>query len=171
MRRQTVEHRFVQFIPDDLEEGVVYVSITYATVVHRCLCGCRGEVVTPLDPHRWSLTFDGASISLAPSIGNWSFACQSHYWIERNRVDWSRRWIREEVADGRAFDRAALQRPAKLPFKSPTPGARPAIEPASMWRRMLRALGVRGETAAASDISAETPRTRTGVTRSGTENP
>ena len=35
MRRQKVEHQFVEFIPDQLEEGVVYVSITYATVVHQ----------------------------------------------------------------------------------------------------------------------------------------
>ena len=136
MRRQTVEHRIVEFIPDDLEEGVVYVSVTYATVVHRCLCGCGGEVVTPLDPHRWSLTFDGASISLAPSIGNWSFACQSHYWIERNRVYWSRRWTREEIAHGRAFDGAVLQRSAKLTSENPTAGAHP-IEPARLWAHML----------------------------------
>lgn len=143
MRRHTVEHRFVEFIPEELEEGVVYVSIAYATVVHRCLCGCGSEVVTPLDPNRWSLTFDGASISLAPSIGNWSFPCQSHYWIERNRVDWFRRLSRDEIADGRAFDRAVLQR-ATNP-ENVAPATRPAIQPASRWRRLLTTLGLRRE--------------------------
>jgi len=170
MRRQTVEHRFVEFIPEDLEEGVVYVSITYATVVHRCLCGCGGEVVTPIDPHRWSLNFDGASISLAPSIGNWSFACQSHYWIERNCVDWSRRWTRDEIADGRAFDRAAVQHPAKLPSDSPTAGARPPVQPASIWRRMLRTLGVRGGRDSGRERASRDVANPTGVTQSGTEN-
>jgi hypothetical protein len=35
------------------------------------------------------LAFDGESISLYPSIGNWNFACQSHYWIRRNEVRWA----------------------------------------------------------------------------------
>jgi Family of unknown function (DUF6527) len=33
--------------------------------------------------------FDGRSISLDPSIGNWGFQCRSHYWIKNNRVVWA----------------------------------------------------------------------------------
>jgi len=87
-RRALVRHEFVDTIPDQLQDGVVYVSITYATVLHLCCCGCRSEVVTPLSPTSWSVTFDGQSISLQPSIGNWNFPCRSHYWIERNHVRW-----------------------------------------------------------------------------------
>ena len=79
-------HEFVEFIPDELKEGIVYVSVMFATVAHKCCCGCGREVVTPLSPTDWKLIYDGQSVSLEPSIGNWSFACQSHYWIRGNRV-------------------------------------------------------------------------------------
>ncbi len=106
-RAALVTHEFVNHVPDRLKEGVVYVSIPYATVVHSCCCGCGKEVVTPLSPTDWQLTFDGESISLTPSIGNWSFDCQSHYWIRRNKVSWARRWSQEEIETGRARDRKA----------------------------------------------------------------
>src|SRR5688572_12008813 len=83
-----LSHRFVKSVPEQLEEGVLYVSIEYATAIHRCCCGCGNEVVTPLSPKDWKLTFDGESVSLSPSIGNWSFKCRSHYWIARNRIRW-----------------------------------------------------------------------------------
>ncbi len=97
-----LRHEFVEIIPDLLRDGVVYVSVLYATAVHKCCCGCGGEVVTPISRTDWQLTFDGESISLHPSIGNWSFACQSHYWIRRNEVRWAPRWSQERIAAGRA---------------------------------------------------------------------
>jgi hypothetical protein len=106
-RAVVLTHEFVEFIPEDMREGTIYVSIPYATVAHRCCCGCGGEVFTPLSPTDWKLIFDGRSISLYPSIGNWSFACQSHYWIERNAVKWDRRWSCEEIEAGRASDALA----------------------------------------------------------------
>ncbi len=83
-----MKHKFVEFIPDELEDGILYISIIYATVLHKCGCGCGNEVVTPLSPSDWQLTFDGEAISLFPSIGNWSFPCRSHYWIRKNKVVW-----------------------------------------------------------------------------------
>lgn len=103
-------HEFVEFIPDDLKEGTIYVSIKFATAVHMCCCGCGKEVVTPLSPTDWKLIFDGKTISLDPSIGNWSFECQSHYWIRNNRVRPAARWSSEEIAAGRAHDRFAKNR-------------------------------------------------------------
>jgi hypothetical protein len=88
--------------------GVVYVSISYATAVHRCCCGCGGEVVTPLSPTDWTLIFDGEAIS-RPSIGNWSFSCQSHYWIRRNTVEWAPRWSKDKIAAARLQDRASKE--------------------------------------------------------------
>ncbi len=106
MRREIIlKHEFVEYIPKDVQEGTIYVSISFATAIHKCCCGCGGEVVTPLSPTDWKLIFDGESISLDPSIGNWSFACQSHYWIKRNRVTWAPQWSREEIESGRAYDR------------------------------------------------------------------
>jgi hypothetical protein len=88
-RRAAVGHEFVDVIPDRLRDGVVYVSIGCATALHLCCCGCGLEVVTPLSPADWSVSFDGETISLRPSIGNWRFPCRSHYWIERDRVLWT----------------------------------------------------------------------------------
>ncbi|MGB8297681.1 MAG: DUF6527 family protein [Polyangia bacterium] len=108
MRREIVlAHEFVEFIPDEIEERTLYVSMKFGTVVHKCCCGCKQEVVTPLGPTDWKLIFDGKAISLDPSIGNWGFACQSHYWIRNSRVRWSAWWSPEEIAAGRAHDRAA----------------------------------------------------------------
>lgn len=93
----TLVHRFVDQVPEDLENGVVYVSIPFSTVIHKCCCGCGHEVVTPLAPNGWQLIFDGASVSLHPSIGNRALPCRSHYWIERNRVLWTG-WYEDEGA-------------------------------------------------------------------------
>jgi hypothetical protein len=104
-----VDHEFVAFIPEQLKEGRVYVSIPYATASHLCLCGCGQKVVTPLSPAGWKLTFDGETVSFHPSIGNWSFKCQSHYWIKSNRVQWAGRLTGDEIAHNRAHDRAVRQ--------------------------------------------------------------
>jgi Family of unknown function (DUF6527) len=88
-RPSRITHRFVDTIPTDIDEGVLYVSIPYTTAVHRCLCGCGNKVTTPIRPKKWHFGFDGETVSLNPSIGNFSFDCQSHYWIERGEVLWS----------------------------------------------------------------------------------
>lgn len=103
----TLKHEFVDYIPNELNEGIIYVSIAFATVVHKCCCGCGNEVVTPLSPTDWKLIFDGKSISLDPSIGNWNFNCQSHYWIKRDRVIWAPPWSQEEIDAGRVYDSIA----------------------------------------------------------------
>ncbi len=80
-----------------MEDGVIYVSVDYATAIHKCCCGCGNEVVTPLSPTDWELTFDGKTISLYPSIGNWNFQCRSHYWIIRNTVEWCPKWDTKQI--------------------------------------------------------------------------
>lgn len=87
-----ITFKFVEFIPDEIEDGVLYISIEYCTAIHNCICGCKNEVVTPISPADWDLIFDGKTISLRPSIGNWSFDCQSHYFITRNKIQLARRW-------------------------------------------------------------------------------
>jgi hypothetical protein len=110
MQRVTsLRHVFVEFIPKVLEDGVIYVSIPYATAAHRCCCGCGHEVITPLSPTDWTLVFDGQTVTLDPSVGNWSFSCQSHYWIRRNKVIWARRWSPREIQAGRRHDALAKE--------------------------------------------------------------
>ena len=103
-------HVFVESVPDELQERTLYVSVKFATVIHKCCCGCGRQVVTPLAPARWKLTFDGKTISLHPSIGNWSMPCRSHYWIERNRVKWAKQWPQEEIREGKLRDSRVKER-------------------------------------------------------------
>ena len=100
-----LQHRFVEFIPDKIEEGVLYISLEYCTAIHKCACGCGNEVVTPISPTDWKLIFNGKAISLHPSIGNWNFECQSHYWINNNKVEYAGRWTKKEIDLGRKQDK------------------------------------------------------------------
>ncbi len=94
-------HKFVEYIPEQIEEGIIYVSLEYGTVVHKCCCGCGKKVFTPLSPTDWKLIFDGESISLYPSIGSWNLECKSHYWIRNNMIEWSTQWSEKEIKTGR----------------------------------------------------------------------
>lgn len=97
-----IKHKFVETIPDKLEDGILYISVKYCTAIHKCICGCENEVVTPLSPSDWKLTFDGKTASLYPSIGNWSFECQSHYFITKNKIWIARKWELDEIKTNRS---------------------------------------------------------------------
>lgn len=105
MRRQTLDPEFVEFMPEDPIEGVLYVSKRFKLAMHRCCCGCGSEVVTPLSPAEWRLTRLGTRVSLTPSIGNWGFPCQSHYWIKANKIEWARPMTAMQIAWVRECDR------------------------------------------------------------------
>jgi hypothetical protein len=97
-------HEFVKNIPDNLENGKIYISMEYATAIHKCCCGCGNEIVTPLSPTDWKLTFDGETISLNPSIGNWSLKCKSHYWIQYGEVIMAPKWSQKQIKDNTKWD-------------------------------------------------------------------
>jgi len=99
------KYKFVDIIPDKIDPGILYISTEYKTAMHMCPCGCGNEVVTPLSPHDWRLTFDGDSVSLYPSIGSWGLPCQSHYWITNNEVEWASKWSRNQIESGRKQDK------------------------------------------------------------------
>lgn len=104
-----MQHKFVEFVPEEIKPNTLYVSVEFGTAVHKCCCGCGEEVVTPLTPTDWKLTFDGESVSLAPSIGNWSFKCRSHYFIRNNNIQWCKDWTDKQVKNGKAIDKARKQ--------------------------------------------------------------
>ncbi len=87
---------FVTLMPDELKDGILYISIKYRVAIHKCCCGCGEDVVTPLSPLRWEFTFNGETISLNPSIGRWSAECQSHYWITNGIVKPARKYTETE---------------------------------------------------------------------------
>jgi hypothetical protein len=64
--------------------------------------------VTPLSPAEWQLIFDGATVSLSPSVGNWEFLCRSHYGIRRNRVQWAPSWSKARIEAGQSADQREL---------------------------------------------------------------
>jgi len=103
---ETFHPVFVDEIPEGLAPDTLYICIPYTTAMHLCACGCGNEVVTPLTPVDWRLSFNGL-VSLSPSIGNWSFACRSHYWITDERVRWSTAWDDERIERNRECDRRA----------------------------------------------------------------
>ena len=127
-------HEFVEFIPDTIEEGKIYVSIAYATTVHKCACGCGKEVVTPLSPTDWKLVFDGETVSLDPSVGNWSFPCRSHYWVSNDRAMWAEDWSQARIDANRAHDRRAKDKYYGVGERE-TLAAAP--QKASWWRKLL----------------------------------
>ncbi len=99
-----MQHEFVEYIPDEVSEGTLYVSMQFGTAVHKCCCGCGQEVVTPITPTDWQLSFNGESITLSPSIGNWSFECRSHYFIRNNEIMWCSAWTKQQVSAGKFQD-------------------------------------------------------------------
>lgn len=108
-RQSALKHQWVRFIPNKPEPGILYVSREYKTATHLCCCGCGLEVVTPINSAKWSLTDHGGSVSLWPSIGNWSFPCRSHYWIDHNRVKWASAMTKKQIAQVRQKDRLAVE--------------------------------------------------------------
>lgn len=87
MRLPRLEPTFVAFVPRDLENGRLYISMEYATAVHLCACGCGTKTITPLSIDGWTLTFNG-TITLRPSVGNGQAPCRSHYLVSDDKIQW-----------------------------------------------------------------------------------
>lgn len=116
IRYARLEHRFVKHIPDILEPGVLYISMEYGSAAHSCCCGCGEEIMTPFAPTDWKMTFDGESVSLWPSVGNWNLPCRSHYVIKGGLVIEALPWSDAEVAAERRRDKAAKSRYYGMPI-------------------------------------------------------
>ena len=96
---------FVETVPEELEDGVLYISVRYRTAAHICACGCGMKVATPIHPTAWEMHWDGRAVSLSPSIGNWQFPCRSHYLIRRNKIVKARDLADWEIERGRKKER------------------------------------------------------------------
>lgn len=108
-RIDEIKPEFVEFIPERVVPGVLYISKRFSTASHSCCCGCGLEVVTPLNSAKWQLPENGGAVSLRPSVGNWSFPCQSHYWISGNRVQWAAAMSAERISAVKARDRRDVE--------------------------------------------------------------
>lgn len=117
-----IKPEFVDEIPKKPEHGKLYLSCRYRAAIHLCACGCGAKISTPLHPTGWRLSYNGESVSLSPSVGNWSEKCQSHYVIKDNRVLWAGQLPRDKIQHIREQRHRDLEdyysigkRPAALP--------------------------------------------------------
>ena len=93
MEKFKLDHKFVESLPNPLENGILYISIPFRIIAHNCCCGCGKKVVLNLSPYEgWEFTYNGKTISIYPSIGNYGLKCQSHYFITKSVVEWVPRW-------------------------------------------------------------------------------
>jgi hypothetical protein len=140
-RRSSYKHTFVDTLPDKLEEGVLYVCMQYATSAHNCFCGCGREVVTPIHPTKWKLTFDGVNISLFPSVGSWSLACKSHYVLQSGRINWAESMSDDKIQAVRLSDLAAQDRYYGKTEETPPMANIEVPKPSSIWRKVANWFG------------------------------
>ncbi|MFZ3591584.1 DUF6527 family protein [Bacillus sp. DJP31] len=115
-----MRHKFVEYIPGEIEENTLYISIEYDVAKHKCACGCRADIVTTLSPVRFQLTYDGETVSLHPSIGNWNHSCKSHYFIKNDEVVWAGPITKNQIESVIKNDQEALKKHVKNNSKSNT---------------------------------------------------
>jgi hypothetical protein len=101
----SVRAEFVETIPDNLDDGVIYISKKYRAALHNCCCGCGEEVSTPIGPTEYSVKMEDGGVTVKPSIGNHDFPCRSHYVIKRGSIVWAGAMSRRAIKAGRAHDR------------------------------------------------------------------
>lgn len=153
MKQQRMSHVFVEEIPAETEQGVLYVSMECATAIHQCACGCGQEVVTPLSPTDWSLIFDGDTVSLDPSVGNWALPCRAHYFIDRGAVSWAGGMSDAAIELGRSRDRR--NKAAYFSSAKSTENTLPALAPAVLLQAP--------QASAENDLKASVDRKPAGI--------
>lgn len=94
------EFKEVRHVPDlnypedsEMEDGVLYVVDDSPYVQFNCPCGCGGDVTLPTTKHErgydgWGFSEADGKVTLSPSVFSSGFACRSHYFIRRNRIEW-----------------------------------------------------------------------------------
>lgn len=76
-----VTYKKVQYIPKEMEQGVLYISDEYNAINHLCLCGCGVPAPIRIGPDWWQYSINSKDqISITPSLLH-RFSCQSHYII------------------------------------------------------------------------------------------
>lgn len=102
MKVSAITLQRVEYMPKELQPGILYVSDKFGTAAHLCACGCGQKIRTPLGPTEWSVKEVAGRPSVWPSVGNWQKACQSHYIIRDGKIIWCGQWSLEQIAAGRA---------------------------------------------------------------------
>ena len=80
--------QFIELMPEEIQEGVLYISLVYSTTCHKCFCGCGVETFAPISGDSgWALKNNAGVVSLTPSLKQ-RLECQSHYYLTENKVIW-----------------------------------------------------------------------------------
>ncbi len=84
---------FCEQIPENIENGTLYISEKYGIAIHLCACGCSQKTVTGLKPYwasGWSMINNNGLVTLRPSIGNFNGEnpYHAHYFITDNKIQW-----------------------------------------------------------------------------------
>ena len=81
---------YFKYIPEELEIGLMYISLEFKVAIHLCACGCGIKTVTPIGKGGWTLTKNDERVILRPSIGNfaWEKTYHAHYYITDNKIKW-----------------------------------------------------------------------------------
>lgn len=129
----------VELAPKQLVAGRLYVSEKYSVALHLCCCGCGEKVVTPLSPAEWRINVQQGQVSLYPSIGNWSMACKSHYWIRNGKVLWAGGMSKRQMRAVFDRDRKALRALYRATPRSQaeSPGKREPSWLNRLWRKLF----------------------------------
>jgi hypothetical protein len=131
MKIEAVTPQYVDELPDELEEGVFYICEAFDLTAHRCCCGCGENVFNKLNPAKWRLEkMSDGTVSLFPSVGNWKYACKSHYWIRANQV------IDAGAMNVRTIEAVQERDRRDRDRYIATVNARPAPQPATIWARL-----------------------------------
>lgn len=112
--------RHVEFVPKDIEAGVLYVSEEYEVAVHLCACGCGSRVSVPLGPAEWAFSERNGRPTLHPSIGSGQLPCNSHYVIRNGEIVWAPRMCAAQTAAAMQADQR--RREAYYNARKPKPG-------------------------------------------------
>ena len=83
--------KYMDELPQDCEQGILYVSRKFGISTHSCPCGCGHKVVLNFKPEwsdGWDLIEEESFVTFRPSILNAGMPCRSHYFITHNTVEW-----------------------------------------------------------------------------------
>lgn len=89
MKTNELKSVFVETIPVELQDGILYISKEHGTAISKCPCGCGQQSVLSLRPvfsDGWSINNEeNGKVTIRPSILN---PCGAHYFITDNKVEW-----------------------------------------------------------------------------------
>lgn len=79
LNKQKMKLSAVEFIPENLEPGILYYSEIYKTAAHICPCGCGKEYSVPISEDGWNIS-NIDLLTIQPSFHH-RINCMAHYII------------------------------------------------------------------------------------------